>query len=34
MPYILEAVKSDATVGEIVGEMKAIYGEAKQMSIF
>ncbi len=34
MPYILEAVKSEATVGEIVGEMKAIYGEAKQMSIF
>jgi len=34
MPYILEAVKSDATVGEIVGEMKVIYGEAKQMSIF
>lgn len=34
MPYILEAVRSYATVGEIVGTMKEIYGEAQQVSVF
>ncbi len=34
MPYILEAVKSYATVGEIVGTLKEIYGEANQISVF
>jgi methylmalonyl-CoA mutase N-terminal domain/subunit len=34
MPYILEAVKSYATVGEIVGNLKEIYGEATQISVF
>ncbi len=34
MPYILDAVKSYATVGEMVGTLKGIYGEAQQVSIF
>ncbi|MBM4330069.1 MAG: methylmalonyl-CoA mutase [Deltaproteobacteria bacterium] len=33
MPYIMEAVRSYATVGEIVGKLKEVYGEAKQASI-
>jgi methylmalonyl-CoA mutase N-terminal domain/subunit len=33
MPYILDAVKAYATVGEIVGKLKKIYGEAQQVSI-
>lgn len=33
MPYIIDAVRSYATVGEIVGELKKVYGEAKQASI-
>ena len=34
MPFILNAVKAYATVGEIVTQLKEVYGEAKQMSIF
>jgi len=34
MSFILEAVKSYATVGEIVGAMKEVYGEAQQVNIF
>jgi len=34
MPYILEAVRAYATVGEIVGTLRDIYGEAKPVSIF
>jgi len=34
MPYILEAVKAYATVGEIVGTLREIYGEAQPVSIF
>jgi methylmalonyl-CoA mutase N-terminal domain/subunit len=34
MPYILEAVKSYATVGEIVGALRERYGEAQPVSIF
>jgi len=34
MPCLLDAVKTYATVGEIVGQLKEIYGEAKQVSIF
>ncbi len=33
MPCILEAVRSYATVGEMVGTLKEVYGEAKQASI-
>ncbi len=33
MPSILDAVRSYATVGEIVGRLKEVYGEAKQASI-
>lgn len=34
MPHILDAVRSYATVGEIVGKLKEIYGEAQEVSIF
>jgi methylmalonyl-CoA mutase N-terminal domain/subunit len=34
MPYILEAVRAYATVGEIVGTLREIYGEAQPVSIF
>jgi methylmalonyl-CoA mutase N-terminal domain/subunit len=34
MPYLLEAVKAYATVGEIVQQLKVIYGEATPASIF
>ena len=34
MPYILDAVKAYATVGEIVGTLREVYGEAQQVSIF
>ncbi len=34
MPYILDAVKAYATVGEIVDRLKEVYGEATQMSVF
>jgi methylmalonyl-CoA mutase N-terminal domain/subunit len=34
MPYILDAVRSYATVGEIVNKLKEVYGEARQVSIF
>ena len=34
MPYILDAVRAYATVGEIVGHLKEIYGEATQISVF
>jgi len=34
MPSILDAVKAYATVGEIVGRLKEVYGEATQVSIF
>jgi methylmalonyl-CoA mutase N-terminal domain/subunit len=33
MPYILDTVRAYATVGEIVGKMKEVYGEAQQASI-
>jgi len=33
MPYLIEAVRSYATVGEIVGNLKEVYGEANQASI-
>jgi methylmalonyl-CoA mutase N-terminal domain/subunit len=32
MPYIMEAVRSYATVGEMVGKLKEVYGEAEQAS--
>jgi methylmalonyl-CoA mutase N-terminal domain/subunit len=34
MPYILDAVRFYATVGEIVNKLKEVYGEARQVSIF
>jgi methylmalonyl-CoA mutase N-terminal domain/subunit len=34
MPHILDAVRAYATVGEIVGQLKGIYGEAAQVSVF
>ena len=34
MPHILDAVRAYATVGEIVGQLKEIYGEAAQVSVF
>ena len=34
MPFILDAVRAYATVGEIVGQLKEIYGEANQVSVF
>jgi methylmalonyl-CoA mutase N-terminal domain/subunit len=34
MPYLIEAVRSYATVGEIVNKLKEIYGEAQPISIF
>jgi methylmalonyl-CoA mutase N-terminal domain/subunit len=34
MPHILDAVRTYATVGEIVGQLKEIYGEAAQVSVF
>jgi methylmalonyl-CoA mutase N-terminal domain/subunit len=34
MPCILDAVRSYATVGEIVSKLKGVYGEAEQASIF
>ena len=34
MPYILDAVRAYATVGEMVSTMKEVYGEAQQVSIF
>ena len=34
MPYILDAVRCYATVGEIVGRMKEVFGEANQATIF
>jgi methylmalonyl-CoA mutase N-terminal domain/subunit len=34
MPYILDAVRAYATVGEITGRLKEIYGEASQVTIF
>ena len=30
MPYLLDTVKSYATVGEIVGVLKEVYGEAPE----
>jgi methylmalonyl-CoA mutase N-terminal domain/subunit len=34
MPYLLEVVKSYATLGEIVNVLKEVYGEAPQMNVF
>jgi methylmalonyl-CoA mutase N-terminal domain/subunit len=34
MPYILDAVRAYATVGEITGRLKEIYGEASQVTVF
>jgi methylmalonyl-CoA mutase N-terminal domain/subunit len=34
MPSILDAVRSYATVGEITGQLKEIYGEASQVTVF
>jgi len=34
MPFILEAVKAYATVGEIVKTLKEVYGEAQHLSVF
>jgi methylmalonyl-CoA mutase N-terminal domain/subunit len=34
MPYMLDAVKTYATVGEIVQQLKEIYGEAAPASVF
>jgi len=34
MPFILEAVKAYATVGEIVRTLKEVYGEAQHLSVF
>ncbi|MGB9808786.1 MAG: methylmalonyl-CoA mutase family protein, partial [Caldanaerobacter sp.] len=34
MPYILEAVKAYATLGEICGVMREVFGEYKAPSIF
>jgi methylmalonyl-CoA mutase N-terminal domain/subunit len=34
MPYILDAVKAYATVGEIVRQLKQVYGEASQVTVF
>jgi len=34
MPCILNAVKAYATVGEIVTQLKEVYGEAEQVSVF
>jgi methylmalonyl-CoA mutase N-terminal domain/subunit len=34
MPFILDAVRAYATVGEIVGHLREIYGEATQISVF
>ena len=34
MPHILDAVRAYATVGEIVGQLREIYGEAAQVSVF
>jgi len=34
MPYILDAVKVYTTIGEIIGRLKEVYGEAEQSSIF
>jgi methylmalonyl-CoA mutase N-terminal domain/subunit len=34
MPFILDAVRAYATVGEIVGELKEIYGEASPATVF
>lgn len=34
MPYIIEAVKAYATLGEICGELREIFGEYKQQIIF
>jgi methylmalonyl-CoA mutase N-terminal domain/subunit len=34
MPHILDAVRAYATVGEIVGQLREIYGEAVQVSVF
>jgi len=33
MPYLLDTVKSYATVGEIVAVLKEVYGEASNMSV-
>jgi methylmalonyl-CoA mutase N-terminal domain/subunit len=33
MPFILDGVRAYATVGEIVGQLKEIYGEASQVSV-
>jgi methylmalonyl-CoA mutase N-terminal domain/subunit len=34
MPYVLDAVKAYATVGEIVRQLKQVYGEASQIAVF
>jgi methylmalonyl-CoA mutase N-terminal domain/subunit len=34
MPYVLDAVKAYATVGEIVRQLKQVYGEASQITVF
>ena len=34
MPSILDAVRAHATVGEIVGQLKEIYGEASPVTVF
>jgi methylmalonyl-CoA mutase N-terminal domain/subunit len=34
MPSILDAVRAYATVGEIVGQLKEIYGEASPVTVF
>ena len=34
MPFILNAVKAYSTVGEMVTQLKKVYGEAKQISVF
>jgi methylmalonyl-CoA mutase N-terminal domain/subunit len=34
MPYILDAVRAYATVGEIVNTLKDVYGEAQHLSVF
>jgi len=34
MPYIIEAVKEYATLGEICGTLREVYGEYKPSSVF
>ena len=34
MPYVLNAVKAYATLGEIMGVLKEVYGEYQELIIF